>query len=108
MERETAKTGSFFPWPQGDFLLTFFPFKCFLALYDLDLSNNLVTADSSKYNLIHAYYQFKIRCARTNILKFSHSVESRETNERINLLFVQNSGNLSSNSQKSNCTHQAT
>ena len=44
-----------------------FVFKCMMGLYDLDLSYYLVTADSSKYNLRHANYQFKIRC-----LKFSY------------------------------------
>lgn len=51
---------------------TFFLFKCLLGLYDLDLSYYLLTADSSKYNFIHANYQLKIRYARTNILKFSY------------------------------------
>ena len=49
-----------------------FLFKCMMGLYDLDLSNYLVTADSSKYNLRHADYLFKIRYARTNVLKFSY------------------------------------
>ena len=48
-----------------------FVFKCMMGLYDLDLSYYLVTADSSKYNLRHANYQFKIKYARTNVLKFS-------------------------------------
>ena len=38
----------------------------------MDLAHDIVTVDSSKSNLRHAnYYQFKIRYARTNILKFS-------------------------------------
>ena len=37
-----------------------FLFKCMMGLHDLDLSHYLVTADSSKYNLRHANYQFKI------------------------------------------------
>ena len=49
-----------------------FLFKCMIGLYDLDLPYYLVTADSSKYNLRHANYQFKIRYARTNVLKFSY------------------------------------
>ena len=49
-----------------------FLFKCMMALYDLDLSNYLVTADRSKYNLRRADYLFKIRYARTNVLKFSY------------------------------------
>ena len=52
-----------------------FLFKCMMGLYDLDLSYYLVTADSStcKYNLRHQVnYQFKIRYARTNVLKFSY------------------------------------
>ena len=41
-----------------------FLFKCMMGLYDLDLSNYLVTADSSaKYNHRHANYLFKIRYA---------------------------------------------
>ena len=45
-----------------------------MGLYDLDLSYYLVSADSStcKYNLRHTIYQFKIRYARTNVLKFSY------------------------------------
>ena len=45
-----------------------------LSLYDLDLSYYLVSTDSStcKYNLRHTIYQFKIRYARTNVLKFSY------------------------------------
>ena len=43
-----------------------------LGSYDLNLSYYLVTADNSKYNLRHANYQFKIRYARTNVLKFSY------------------------------------
>ena len=43
-----------------------------MGLYDLDLSYYLVTADNSKYNLRHAYHQFKIRYARTNVLKCSY------------------------------------
>ena len=45
-----------------------------MGLYDLDLSYSLVSTDSStcKYNLIHTIYQFKIRNARTNVLKFSY------------------------------------
>ena len=35
-------------------------FKCIMGLYYLDLSNYLVTADSSKYNLRHADYLFKL------------------------------------------------
>ena len=44
-----------------------------MGLYDLDLSYYVVSADSStcKYNLRHTIYQFKIRYARTNVLKFS-------------------------------------
>ena len=51
-----------------------FLFKCMMGLYDSDLSHYLVSADSStcKYNLRHTNYQFKIRYARTNVLKFSH------------------------------------
>ena len=53
--------------------LVFF-FKCMMGLYVLDLSYYLVSADSSacKYNLRHTNYQFKIRYARTNVLKFSY------------------------------------
>ena len=40
-------------------------------IYDLDLSYYLVSADNSNYNLRHANYQFKIRYARTVVLKFS-------------------------------------
>ena len=45
-----------------------------MGLYDLDLSYYLVSTDSStcKYNLRHTIYQFKIRYARTNVLKFSY------------------------------------
>ena len=45
-----------------------------MGLYDLDLSYSLVSTDSStcKYNLRHTIYQFKIRYARTNVLKFSY------------------------------------
>ena len=45
-----------------------------IGLYDLDLSYSLVSTDSStcKYNLRHTIYQFKIRYARTNVLKFSY------------------------------------
>ena len=45
-----------------------------MDLYDLDLSYSLVSTDSStcKYNLRHTIYQFKIRYARTNVLKFSY------------------------------------
>ena len=45
-----------------------------MSLYDLDLSYYLVSTDSStcKYNLRHTIYQFKIRYARTNVLKFSY------------------------------------
>ena len=51
-----------------------FLFKCMMGLYDLDLSCYLVSADSStcKCNLRHTNYQFKIRHARTNVLKFSY------------------------------------
>ena len=49
-----------------------FLFKCMMGLYDLDLSYYLVTADNSKHNLRHAYHQFKIRYARTNVLKCSY------------------------------------
>ena len=50
-----------------------FLFKCMMGLYDLDLSYYLVSADSStcKYNLRQTNYQFKIRYARTNVIKFS-------------------------------------
>ena len=49
-----------------------FLFKCMMGLYDLDLSYYLVSTDSStcKYNLSHTNCQFKIRYARTNLLKF--------------------------------------
>ena len=45
-----------------------------MGLYDLDLSYYLVSTDSStcKYNLRHTIYQFKIRYARTNVLKLSY------------------------------------
>ena len=45
-----------------------------MGLYNLDLSYSLVSTDSStcKYNLRHTIYQFKIRYARTNVLKFSY------------------------------------
>ena len=45
-----------------------------MGLYDLDLSYSLVSIYSStcKYNLRHTIYQFKIRYARTNVLKFSY------------------------------------
>ena len=45
-----------------------------MSLYDLDLSYYLVSTDSStcKYNLRHTIYQFKIRYARTNVLKLSY------------------------------------
>ena len=46
-----------------------FLFKCMMGLYDLDLSYYLVSADNSKYNLTHAYHQFKIRYAGT-VLQF--------------------------------------
>jgi len=49
-----------------------FLFKCMMALYELDLSYYLMTADNSKHNLRHAYHQFKIRYARTNVLNFSY------------------------------------
>ena len=51
-----------------------FLFKCMMGLYDLDLSYYLVSADSStcKYNLRQTNYQFQIRYARTNVLKFSY------------------------------------
>ena len=49
-----------------------FLFKCTMGLYDLDLSYYLVSADNSNYNLRHSYHQFKIRYARTNVLKFSY------------------------------------
>ena len=52
-----------------------FLFKCMMGLYNSDLSNYLVTADSSKYDLRHADYPFKIRYARTNALKFHISLE---------------------------------
>ena len=38
----------------------------------MDVSTYLVTADCSGYNRRHANYQFKIRYARTNALKFSY------------------------------------
>ena len=45
-----------------------------MSLCDLDLSYFLVSADSStcKYNLRQTNYQFKIRYARTNDIKFSY------------------------------------
>ena len=45
-----------------------------MGLYDLDLSHYLVSTDSStwKYNLRRTIYQFKVRYARTNVLKFSY------------------------------------
>ena len=46
--------------------------KFMMGLYDLDLSYYLVSADNSNYNLRHANYQFKIRYARTVVLKFSY------------------------------------
>lgn len=46
--------------------------KCMMGLYDLDLSYDLVSTDNSNYNLRHANYQFKIRYARTVVLKFSY------------------------------------
>ena len=51
-----------------------FLFKCMMGLYDLDLSCYLVSADSStcKYNRRHTNHKFKIRYARTNVLKFSY------------------------------------
>ena len=54
-----------------------FLFKCMMGLYDLVLSYYLVSADSStcKYNLRHSNYQFKIRHARINVLKFLTSLE---------------------------------
>ena len=52
-------------------------FKCVMGLYDLDLSNYLVTADSSnKDNLRYANYLFKIRYARTNVLNFFRVAKS--------------------------------
>ena len=44
-----------------------FLFKCMMGLYDLDLSYYLVIADSSKYNLRHANYQFKIATEITKL-----------------------------------------
>ena len=52
--------------------LVFLFLKMHNEQYDLDLCYYLVTADSSKYNLRHANYQFKIKSVRTNVLKFSY------------------------------------
>ena len=54
------------------FMDVVFLFKCIIGLYDVDVSTHLVTADCSRYNRRHANYQFKIRYARTNALKFSY------------------------------------
>ena len=56
------------------FMDLLFLFKSMMGLYDLDLFYYLVSADSStcKYNLRQTNYQFKIRYARTNVLKFSY------------------------------------
>ena len=45
-----------------------FLFKCMVGPYQ-DLSFCRVTANSSKYNLRHANHRFKIKCARTNVIK---------------------------------------
>ena len=54
------------------FMDVVFLFKCIIGLYDVDVSTYLVTADCSGYNRGHANYQFKIRYARNNALKFSY------------------------------------
>lgn len=54
------------------FMDAVFLFKCIIGLYDVDVSTYLVTADCSGYNRRHTNYQFKIRYARTNALKFSY------------------------------------
>ena len=45
--------------------------KRWLSSYN-DLSYDLVSTDNSNYNIRHANYQFKIRYARTVVLKFSY------------------------------------
>ena len=49
-----------------------FLFKCKQGLCDIDLSDYLEPAGNTSYNLRNTEYSYKIKYARTNLLKFSY------------------------------------